>query len=71
MNPTILGVIGPGLLNQVPTLAWPYSLAFFLYGWVLGRDDSLVVSFDMGVSKIGVPYFGVRIIRILRFRVPY
>ena len=27
MNPTILGFIGPGSLNQVPTLSWTLSLS--------------------------------------------
>ena len=30
MNPTILGVIGPGFLNQVPTLAHKPSIVWSL-----------------------------------------
>ena len=32
MNPTILGVIGPGLLNQVPTLLGFRMLCRLLFG---------------------------------------
>ena len=34
MNPTILGGIGPGFLNQVPTI---YIL--YIYGVFLNRDE--------------------------------
>ena len=32
MNPTILGVVGPGFLNQVPTLKGVYSIIGILSG---------------------------------------
>ena len=51
MNPTILGVIGPGFLNQVPTL--------LRYSIVLG--DSLGLGLDTGA---GTEYLEVVLLEI-------
>ena len=53
MNPTILGVIGPGFLNQVPTLgfrAWDSQFLGPLWVWPRGFLASCFVSNLQGSS---------------------
>ena len=51
MNPTILGVIGPGFLNQVPTLP-------VLGAWFRGFKGS---GFSLGVQGLGCRGAGFRV----------
>ena len=63
MNPTILGVIGPGFLNQVPTLIMTYTtlgVPYYKYSIVyksmgLKREDEG----NKGTFGLGVEGFRV------------
>ena len=63
MNPTIFGVIGPGILNQVPTLY--FALRLLRGSWAFwGRVSALGARVRDLTTRVQEPWGGLRVIPI-------